>query len=115
MSDSNDSNTLSYKKEKKLLGMDEIQSNAPPNNTSNNNTQKTIHGLPIEIYCGEVYKQLSYIRQEKYLLFSKYKDSTKYQDMELSTIKDRIKLKELNDSEQLYIHTLEQVINLMKQ
>jgi hypothetical protein len=115
MNNCNDSNTLSYKKENNIFGMEEIQSITQTTKQPDNNTQKTIHGIPIEIYCGEVYKQLAYIRQEKYLLFSKYKDSNKYQDMELSTIKDRVKLKQLNEYEQLYIHTLDQVITLMKQ
>ncbi len=121
MSDCNDSNTLSYTKEKKLFGMEDINSIAPAlshsltNNSTNENTQKKIHGLPIEIYCGELYKQISYIRQEKYLLFSKYKNSNKYQCMDLSTIKDRVKLKQLNDYEELYMYALEKVIILMKE
>lgn len=32
--------------------------------------------------------------------------------MELSTIRDRVKLKQLNDYEQLYMHALEKVIIL---
>lgn len=114
MSDCNNSNTLSYKKEKKLVGIEDIQSSTPAL-TTNENTQKKIHGLPIEIYCGELYKQIAYIRQEKYLLFSKYKDSNKYQCIDISTIRDRVKLKQLNDYEQLYMHALEKVIILMKE
>jgi hypothetical protein len=77
-------------------------------------SEKTINGMPIELYCGELYKHLTYIREQKLAIYNRYKNSETRFEINISTIKERLKLKQLNDTEKLYIQTLNEIINIMK-